>query len=283
MDELHVETENAPSRCIICGDTNRSLLIQKNGWSVFRCDNCSLGFLDPRPKQSELNRLYRSSYFHGHYGHGLRASSPEFTRRISQEYHRIKFFKPCKKQGLVVDVGCGLGYFLYACRLRGYEVQGVDVSEDAAHYVNSELKIAVEVGPLGEISIESASVDVITMWHFLEHTVSPPDYLVKSSEWLKPDGILVIDVPNYEGIDARRAGDTWSDWDLPYHLYHFTPNTLNIMLLKHGFKVIRTKSYHSDYVKHKLRRIPGIGLFARLIAKAFSGNSYAVVAKKIDN
>lgn len=272
--------ERAPSHCILCNSPNRSVLIRKGDWIAFKCDNCGLGFLDPRPDCVELSQFYTDRYFQDHYGNGLKLNSLEMKRRVSQEDHRIKFFRSLKKNGRLVDIGCGMGYFLYASRMYGYDVEGVDISDYAASYIMQELKIPVRIGSIEEIDFEDQSVDMIAMWHFLEHTPSPEDYLKKAWVWLKPGGFLIVDVPNYEGTDAKKTWAEWSDWDLPYHLYHFTPNALKTMLSKHGFKIIRTKNYHSEYIKNKLKQIPGISLFARLIAKGFSGNSYAVVARK---
>jgi len=272
--------ESAPSNCILCNSPNRSVLIRKGDWTAFKCDNCGLGFLDPRPDPTELNQLYKESYFQSHYDKGLQVNSLEMRRRISQEDHRIKFFRSLKKNGRLVDIGCGMGYFLYASRMYGYDVEGVDISDYAASYIMDELKIPVRIGSIAEIDFEDQSVDMITMWHFLEHTPNPEDYLKKAWVWLKPSGLMIVDVPNYEGTDAKKTWAEWPGWSIPYHLYHFTPNALKTMLSKHGFKIIRTKNYHSEYIKNRLKQIPGINLFARLIAKGFSGNSYAVVAQK---
>ena len=272
--------ERAPSKCILCNSLNRTILIQLGDWTIYKCANCGLGFLDPRPDQRELSQLYQSSYFNNQYDQGLKVDSREMKRRISQEDHRVKFFRKYKKNGRVVDIGCGRGYFLRACQIFEYNVKGVDISDDAASYIISELKIPVKVGSIDKINFENASIDVITMWHFLEHTTNPGNYLNKIRVWLKSDGLLVVDVPNYEGTDAQKMWTEWQGWQLPYHLYHFTPYTLESMLAKHGFKIIRTKDYHSEYIKEKLKRIPVISLFARLIAKRYSGTSFAVVAQK---
>ncbi len=272
--------EHAPSKCILCNSSNRTILIQQGNWTVYKCVNCGLGFLDPRPDQGELQDLYRNDYFSSHYDEGLEVDSPEMKRRISQEDHRIKFFRNLKKRGKVLDIGCGMGYFLYACRKHGYEVEGQDVSDDSASYLRSELKIPVTTGQIEEINIENNSLDIITMWHSLEHTPDPRKHLEKAWNWLKPDGFLVVDVPNHEGTDAKETWNSWNGWDLPYHLYHFTPKTLINMLSQHGFKTCRTKDYHSQYIKERFGRIPIINLFARIIAKCYSGQSFAVVAKK---
>lgn len=272
--------ERAPAQCIICGADTRERLIALDQWTVYRCTGCDAGFLDPRPDERELNRLYETAYFDSQYGGGLPPGSPDFRRRISQEDHRIRFFRNLKKRGTVLDVGCGMGYFLFACREAGYRVRGVDISDHASSYVAGELGISVETGNLKDLSLESGSADVVTMWHFLEHAPNPGNYLEEAGRWLAPGGLLVVDVPNYRGTDAQKTWERWVGWQVPYHLYHYTPESLARLLDNYGFSVIRTKDYHSEHVKNKLKTIPGLGLLARPIAKFFSGTSHAVVARK---
>ncbi|MCL2670064.1 MAG: class I SAM-dependent methyltransferase, partial [Syntrophaceae bacterium] len=124
------------------------------------------------------------------------------------------------------------------------------------------------------------SFDIITMWHFLEHSPDPRQYLKKANTWLKPDGVLVVDVPNYTSTDARAEWQQWLGWHLPFHLYHFTPKTLSGLLEKQGFLVIRSKSYLSGYVKERLERLLIPQPISRIIARFYSGHSYAVAAKK---
>ncbi len=272
--------ERAPETCILCGSLSRLPMIQKDGWSVYKCGGCGLGVLDPRPDRKELAQIYEKAYFDSHYGGRPEVGSSKMTQRIAQENHRVAFFRKFRKEGLVIDVGCGMGYFLYAAQKFGYAVEGVDISNHAAAYVRDALKIPLKIGHLDFIDFPERSADVITMWHFLEHTDNPRQYIKKVSRWLKPDGLLVIDVPNYEGTDAKKKGSDWADWDLPHHLYHFTPDALTLLLSQHGFDIIRKKKYHSEVIKERLQRVPVVSLLARIIAKAYSGNSFAVVAKK---
>src|SRR4030042_5548015 len=118
--------ERADANCILCNSSERSLLYRQEDWTVYCCDTCGLGFLDPRPDPDELNELYRSGYFQSHYGEGLKADSPEMKRRLSQETHRIRFFHGMRRQGRLLDIGCGMGYFLFACLRHGYSVEGMD-------------------------------------------------------------------------------------------------------------------------------------------------------------
>jgi len=274
--------ERAEKRCILCDSPERSILFQQGEWSVYRCDGCGLGLLDPRPDPEELNELYSSGYFDSHYDAGLKIDSPEMARRLSQEKHRIRFFHGVKTSGKLLDIGCGMGYFLHACRLAGYDVEGMDISHDSAAYVINTLGIPVTVGVVDDVEYPPESFDIVTMWHFLEHARQPVQYLQKVRRWLKPDGILVVDVPNYQGTDAQKMWDSWAGWSLPYHFYHFTPDTQRQLLAKYGFDTVRSKNYLSEYVKEKLDRTIFMRPFSRMIARCYSGHSYVVVAKKTD-
>ena len=272
--------ERAETTCILCNGRERDLLLRQGDWHVYRCTRCGLGFLDPRPGQNELQELYLSSYFRDQYDEGVEPGSPEMARRLSQESHRVRFFRKLKKKGTILDIGCGMGYFLLACRNYGYHVEGFDISGDAAAYVKGKLEIPVRTGNMKSLPYGEGSFDIITMWHFLEHTPDPRAYLKKTWEWLKPGGLLVVEVPNYEGTDAIKTWDNWKGWQLPYHLYHFTEKSLCDMLSQYGFQTVRKKDYLSEYVKESLDKNILMRPFARLIARCYSGHSVAVVARR---
>jgi len=272
--------ETVHPSCILCGSPRRSLLFCEKKWKVYRCDDCGLGVLDPRPDDKELASLYQQEYFQSQYHHELRIDSPEMKRRLAQEKHRLRFFHKHKKQGKILDIGCGRGYFLLACRNKGYSVEGVDISSYAAAYVSRELGIPVHVGDVMDITLQEKRFDVITMWHALEHATDPNVYIQKARMWLKDDGILVVDVPNYASHDAIKTWKHWVGWQIPYHFYHFTKESQIALLRKHGFYIVRTKHYLSEYLKNKLESYFMPSFIARFIARFYSGNSFAVIAKK---
>ena len=274
--------EKAPESCILCGETRRNLLFEKDGYRVHRCASCGLGFLDPRPTREEIFELYSREYCEKYFVEGGEPGSAAFRKRLSLETHRVRFFRGIKRKGRVLDVGCGYGYFLAACREYGYDVEGLDLPGWASEHAMKSVGLRVTLGEMNEVDIPAERFDVITMWHFLEHSPDPRAALMNAKRWLKQDGVLVVDVPNHEGTEARKNWDDWIGWSLPYHFYHFTPGTLAGLLGVCGFRVIKQKNYHSDTVKLALKRIPVVSVFARTIARFYSGHSVAVVAARSD-
>ncbi|MFH1102646.1 MAG: class I SAM-dependent methyltransferase [Pseudomonadota bacterium] len=271
--------DHAPTICVACGAELRDVLLKRNPWIIFRCTNCGLGVLDPRPSKDELETLYEKEYFQSQYDTGVAPDSPQFYRWLDLLEHRHRFFKSKKRIGTLLDIGCGNGYFLALCRKKGYEVKGIDVSKWAVQYATSILKLNVRRGEITDISFPEGTFDVITMFHSLEHTRNPSEALSQIKTWLKPDGILVIEVPNYTGTDAQKEWNHWIGWQVPYHFFHFTPSSLNRLLANYGFKITRYKDFHSETVKASLKKIPIVNLFARSIAKFFSGHSILVIAQ----
>ena len=271
--------ENTTRTCILCGTRERELLIERDPWKIYRCTSCGLGVLDPRPTGEELKELYTRDYFASQYDGGAEPGSVEFKKWLSLLEHRVRFFKHKKARGKLLDIGCGNGYFLALCRSKGYEVQGIDISEWAAKYATETLGLPVRVGQIDDVDLPQGYFDVITMWHSLEHTLNPHHAIEKAKGWLKRDGILVVEVPNYEGRDARSYWEDWIGWQFPFHFFHFTPQSLKRLLTECGFRVVKAKDYHSETVKQALKRIPLVSIFARRIAKLYSGHSIAVLAE----
>ncbi len=272
--------ETLPDPCAVCGSDRGTPLIRRKEWRVLACTGCGLGILSPRPSEEALQKLYEAEYFKDQYDDGLDPSSAAFQKRIRSEDHRIRFVQKAASSGKILDMGCGYGYFPAAARMAGFSVTGYEIAEWAARYAQERLQLPVVQAPLSPRLFAPGSFDVISMWHFLEHTADVNFTITTAAGWLKQEGALVIDVPNYEGTDARKNGADWVGWQLPYHLYHFSPESLRRLLEKHGFSIRFSKTYHSETIKNRLRRLPVIGWAARPIAKFYSGTSIAVIARR---
>ena len=94
------------------------------------------------------------------------------------------------------------------------------------------------------------SLDAITMWHVLEHVHDLHEYIQQLKFLLKPEGKIFIAVPNYTSYDAQHYKEFWAAYDVPRHLYHFSPKSMEILIESHQMKVIKMKPmwYDSVYV-----------------------------------
>jgi SAM-dependent methyltransferase len=157
---------------------------------------------------------------------------------IKQKLKLIKSYHP---NGKLMDLGCGLGYFLNGVvKDKTFDALGVDVSTEAIDYVKQKFGYAV----LGEDkldTIEEHSFDVITQWHVLEHVHLLNERMQQLKRMLKPNGTLFIAVPNSNSWDAKHYREFWDGYDVPRHLYHFNQKSFGLLMQKHGFEVIQTK------------------------------------------
>jgi 2-polyprenyl-3-methyl-5-hydroxy-6-metoxy-1,4-benzoquinol methylase len=157
--------------------------------------------------------------------------------------------------GRLLDFGCGGGTFLAQMHRRAWQVTGVDISSSAVRRIRSELGLNALVGTLPHPQLRSASFDVITMWHSLEHVHAPRLVLREAYRLLVPGGKLILSVPNIDSLPFRWFGSAWFGLDLPRHLTHFAPATLQAMLEKVGFRVAPIRMVrHSDWLRSSARQ-----------------------------
>jgi 2-polyprenyl-3-methyl-5-hydroxy-6-metoxy-1,4-benzoquinol methylase len=141
--------------------------------------------------------------------------------------------------GKLLDVGCGNGNYLYSLRELGWETYGVEIDEQACHYAREVLGLTVSQGSLAEARFPDAFFDVITLRHVLEHLPDPGRTLATVYRLLREGGSILIEAPNIESLQARFFKARWFHLDIPRHLYHFAPATLQALLQKAGFSEIR--------------------------------------------
>jgi len=148
---------------------------------------------------------------------------------------------PFVGQGRLLDVGCGTGKDLLRLQASGWAVTGVEISPYAASLARARLGCEVMVGHFDEVALEGRSFDVVRLSHVLEHLPSPRKSLEKVHRLLRPGGLLWLEVPNAASAERRWFGRQWYQWDLPRHLYHFTPATLVRLLREIGFQPRKVK------------------------------------------
>jgi SAM-dependent methyltransferase len=145
-----------------------------------------------------------------------------------------------KAPGVLVDIGCGDGSFLVEARRKGWRVLGTEIN---ARIPAPGLEIWGSMDDLAPI----APFDCITLWHSLEHLRDPVGGLRQLRSLLKPEGTLILAVPNARGAQARLFGKDWLHLDVPRHLHHFGPESLRRTLEEAGFTLDEVWHHEAEY------------------------------------
>lgn len=273
------ETNNGPEKkCIVCGNGTFNRYIKKNDWTVYICKHCGQGVTTPFPSQEQLEKFYNERYFSTHFTEPEPDSSV-FKKVIRNQAHRVRYIRKSKKSGLLLDIGCGKGHFLYAAQ-KYYTCEGLDVSAANKSYIEEKLGMPLNTNGIENAEYPDNHFDIITLWHNLEHLNDPSACIKKCLTWLKEDGVLIIEVPNYLGLDALTAGIEWPGWDMPFHLHFFTIDSLAQYVHKFKLRSSLTKTYLSEYVKSEMNKHMLTKPFSRMIAKLFTGHSVLITCKK---
>jgi SAM-dependent methyltransferase len=177
---------------------------------------------------------------------------------------------PFHGEGRLLDFGCGAGWYAHRMRQRGWKVSGIDFSRYAASQVQQRLGIPVLVGSLPHPEVKPESFDVITMGSVLEHVHHPRQVIDAAARALRPQGLLVVVVPNLDSWGFRYFGRDWFPLDLPRHLLHFTPITLRRLVEAHGLEVQELRMLgRTSWMRSSLalaRRRRGASFGRRLLA-----------------
>jgi len=244
--------------CNLCGNTNAAqiifdlpdfLLHRKEVSATFvKCVSCGLVYQNPRPTFVEMAAHYPPDY--ESYAPEPDAENSSWLLRQAIRYgvaKRCRYVTRHKRAGRLLDVGCATGIFLQGIRNSGkWEPYGVEINEQVAH-IAREHGLDVRSGTLEQAGFAEGFFDVVTLWDVLEHLHDPAGSLREIYRILKPDGLLVIRVPNASSWDSRLFGRYWAGLDAPRHLYVFTPVTLDALLAANHFRIIARSSQMGTY------------------------------------
>lgn len=205
---------------------------------IWQCSHCSLRFTQDVPDEESIGQYYRSSDYISHSN-----TSKGFINKLYQKIRSYTLNQKAGlilnhtvKQGRILDLGAGIGSFLNTMKEKSWEAIGIEPDEgarqQAKNLFNIELKQTSELYQLQENSF-----DAITLWHVLEHVHQLHSYIEKLRFLLKPNGKIFIAVPNFESKDSSIYKLFWAAYDVPRHLYHFTPKAIDVLMKQHGFMV----------------------------------------------
>ncbi|MBW7844971.1 MAG: class I SAM-dependent methyltransferase [Bacteroidia bacterium] len=278
------------TECLVCGNnkfalelTCKDYVASGETFNLLRCTNCSFLFTNPRPTEAEISKYYQSNRYISHAGDKQNLSFIYKIYDWVRDYSigkKIRLIKKYHTSGNLMDLGCGLGYFLNGVILdKTFNAIGVDVSEDAIKFVQSKFGHAVKNE--NELdSIQPASMNVITQWHVLEHVHNLSNRMKQLKKILHADGTMFIAVPNSDSWDAKHYKEFWDAYDVPRHLYHFNTKSFNLLMNKYGFKVVAIKSMPFDAPYISMRSELNKGNSMEFLRGAVSGFQSSISAFK---
>lgn len=223
-----------PDACPLCGTPDAEPFTREPGpYRVVVCRSCGLGRTEPQPPDTVLEPLYRGEYMSAD---ARKFGGPvEAVRRVVVRALAARIARRIGGHGRVLDVGCGDGKLLVALAKHGFTGTGVELHSRVGERLPPGSGIDVVVGTLEQARFPARSFRVVVLRHVLEHLRDPLGTLTEVRRVIQPGGHLVIAVPNLASWQARVSRDRWFHLDLPRHLFHFTPASLERALERTGF------------------------------------------------
>lgn len=249
----YVERASCPS----CGDERSKLFmnvpdfrVSKDEFDIHECAGCGLMYTKFVPSENEIGAFYKADSYDSH-----RLDNKSLISRVYRLVRgvnvrkKISWLRRYSNGGVVVDYGCGLGHFVQALNKSGYDAFGFEIDAEVRNLAKNELKLELQALE-SFLNLQENSVDVLTMWHVLEHVYNLNTDFAEIVSRLKVGGHIMIAVPNYKSFDGTHYGKYWEAFDVPRHLYHFDRTTLVQFVERFGLQHIETipMKFDSYYV-----------------------------------
>lgn len=204
--------------------------VSKETFELFRDETLDLVYTHPQPKENALPKYYESEDYISHTDgkRSLFEKAYHFVKNIALKNKLNLINNIQKSKGSLLDIGAGTGEFLFVAKENGWNCVGVEPSEKAKAIA---LKKGVSFSETTNL-LEDHSFDVITMWHVLEHVPNIEDQIRELKRLLKPNGTILIAVPNFNSYDAKQYGVFWAAYDVPRHLWHFSKTAIKLLFQK---------------------------------------------------
>ena len=251
-------------QCPVCQKTDlknfivvQDKSVSQESFVIVQCTNCGLKFTNPRPEEEHIGPYYSSEAYisHSDTDKGLLNKTYRLVRSMAVK-KKVDLVNSLAKKGKLLDYGCGVGYFLQACKKDGWQVEGFEPNLLAREQTEQKLGQKIHHESLAQFPNES--FDVITLWHVLEHVHQLNETMKELVRTTKKGGHLIIAVPNADSYDAKKYGADWAAYDVPRHLYHFNKASMQKLLKKHKLELkevlpMRWDSYYVSLLSEKYK------------------------------
>ena len=241
--------------CPICNSNNiqqqlsaKDYTVSQNIFSIWHCNACTARFTQDVPEQEAIGAYYASENYisHSDTKKGVINSLYHMVRkRTLSAKRRLVVNETGITKGAILDIGCGTGAFLNTMKEADWNITGLE-PDTVARSKAAELYHIQPQEPGKLFELTPASFNAITMWHVLEHVHELHAYIKQIEKLLAPGGKAFIAVPNYTSKDAAIYAAHWAAYDVPRHLYHFSPQSMVTLLAQHGLKLTAVKPMWFD-------------------------------------
>lgn len=251
MSVVLTEAPKKDNTCFICGNPaafkvlHRGLVVEGEPYDIEYCEACALARTYPFLDAGKLKEIYSSAVYRE--DDSTRFFSPiEKVIKVIRVW-RCKDVEALSKKGAILDVGCGRGDFPALMAERGWRATGIELDKRVETRGKGVNGLTLKSGSLDDITFPDASFDAVTFWHVFEHLKNPGWAVGECRRILKDGGLLVIAVPNAGSLQASLTGRHWFHLDPPFHLYHYSLKSLETILIKNGFEVVKVKHFSFEY------------------------------------
>jgi len=245
--------------CPVCSNSHNYFALKVKDHSVsgelfdiFECSRCSLRFTYPMPPGDKIGIYYESEDYisHSNTRKGLINTLYHSVRHrtLAVKFHHIEKWTGLKMDHHL-DIGAGTGAFVQYMNIHGWKSQGIEPDDKARDLALTHHNTRLLPAAMFDTFLPE-TFDAISMWHVLEHVHELYPYMHQVKKILKPRGLVFIAVPNYTSYDSAKYGAFWAAYDVPRHLYHFSPESMKWLLSAAGFqlKVMIRMWYDSFYI-----------------------------------
>ncbi len=209
----------------------------------------------PKPNLEDLPRYYESDDYISHTD-GKRTLFEKVYHLVKSIAlkNKVKLINAQSEKGTLLDIGAGTGEFLVVAQKDGWQTTGIEPNSKAKAIAEQKgVRFAADLA-----SLESHSFDVITMWHVLEHVPNLDEYLVELHRLLKPQGTILIAVPNFKSFDALFYGKYWAAFDVPRHIWHFSKTSIEKLFARQSMYLaavlpMKFDSYYVSLLSEKYK------------------------------
>ena len=257
--------------------------ISQESFDLYSCMDCGCRITQNVPCETAIQRYYAADNYISH--------SDTRTGLINKLYHlarkitlrsKLRIIQQVtgRTTGMLLDLGCGTGSFLNHMATKGWSAIGLEPDPQARKVASQRYN--ADVYPSDQLfQLPDETYHAITLWHVLEHVHRLDETIEQLSKILTKEGKLIVAVPNYKSHDAMHYGAHWAAYDVPRHLYHFSPQSIKLLMQRHHLKVVRTYPMWLDsfYVSMLSERYKG-GNMIKAILQGILSNIVALFQKE---